>query len=79
MKLDIRNLMEYSGQGKCREGRCYCYCYREQLRTWDMSKNWAVTCDDDYFAIKWLGNNIKKLLYITNLIELLIQLYCKAS
>ena len=49
--LDIRVLMEYSGQGKCRmmkfpssdtAGR-----YREQLRTWATSRNWKVTRDDD--------------------------------
>ena len=63
--LDIRVLMEYSGQGKCREGRCYrgteCYSSdrysRDQLRTWSTSKNWEVTMmcnlsDLDFFSIK---------------------------
>ena len=46
--LDIRDLMEYSGQGKCREVRCYgdtADRYREQLRTWATSNNWTVTID----------------------------------
>ena len=48
--LDIRVLMEYSGQGKCKRVECYwdtAVRYREQLTTWTTSKNWAVTCDDD--------------------------------
>ena len=53
--LDIRDLMEYSGQGKCREVRCYvdaAHIYREQLRTWATSRNWEVTRDDTFFVIK---------------------------
>ena len=41
--LDIRSLMEYSGQGKCRVVRCYndtAPRFREKLRTWATSKNW---------------------------------------
>ena len=48
--LDIRELMEYNGQGKCRRVDCYCDTrdrYREQLRTWATSRNWEVTCDND--------------------------------
>ena len=47
--LDLRFLHEYNGQGKCREVRCRSYRidrYREQLRTWAMSRNWAVTRDN---------------------------------
>ena len=46
--LDIEALMEYSGQGKCREVVCYCDTadrYKEQLATWTTSRNWAVTLD----------------------------------
>ena len=63
--LDIRVLMEYSGQGKCKEVRCYrgTECYSgdryssDQLRTWSTSKNWEVTMmcnlsDLDFFSIK---------------------------
>ena len=49
--LDIRNLIEYSGQGKCRVVRCYsdtAQKYREKLRTWASSKNWEVISDDNY-------------------------------
>ena len=51
--LDIRDLMEYSGQGKCREMRCHNTAdrYREQLRTWAASKNWEVTRDDNILFI----------------------------
>ena len=53
--LDIRDLMEYSGQGKCRMVGCYnidtADRYREQLRTWAMSRNWRVT-DDLQFIIE---------------------------
>ena len=50
--LDIRSLMDYSGQGKCRGVWCYSYGsdrfrYREQLKTWAKSKNWEVMCDND--------------------------------
>ena len=48
--LDIRVLMEYSGQGKCKRVECYWDTserYREQLRAWTTSRDWAVTCDDD--------------------------------
>ena len=46
--LDIRDLMEYSGQGECRKVKCYGDTkgkYREQLRTWAESRNWEVTED----------------------------------
>ena len=46
--LDIRNLMEYNGQRKCRNVMCYWDTkdrYREQLRTWTKSRNWKVICD----------------------------------
>ena len=52
--LDIRDLMEYSGQGKCREVRCYgdtADRYREQLRTWATSNNWTVTNDQSHLFI----------------------------
>ena len=44
--LDIRDLMKYSGQGKCWVVRCLSDTadrYREQLRTWATNKNWEVT------------------------------------
>ena len=46
--LDIRVLMEYSGQGKCECIECKFDTaprYREQLRTWAMSKSWQVSLD----------------------------------
>ena len=46
--LDIRSLMDYSGQGKCRGVWCYSDSvdsYRKQLRTWASSKNWEVGSD----------------------------------
>ena len=52
--LDIMDLMEYSGQGKCRKVWCYCDTadkYREQLRTWSESRNWKVNRDDEYYFI----------------------------
>ena len=52
--LDIRAMMEYSGQGKCREVWCYddtVAKYRDQLRTWVTSRNWTVTNDEEsYFC-----------------------------
>ena len=45
--LDIRDLMEYSGQGKCRKVACHRNDrYRKQLRTWAESRNWEVTHDN---------------------------------
>ena len=49
--LDIRSLMDYSGQGKCRGVWCYSDSvdrYREQLRTWASSQNWEVGSDKEY-------------------------------
>ena len=49
--LDIRDLMKYSGQGKCSRvecGRDTAGRYRKQLKTWARSRFWKVTCDDDY-------------------------------
>ena len=43
--LDIRSLMDYSGQGKCSEVRCYSDLganFREQMSTWARSRNWVV-------------------------------------
>ena len=54
--LDIRVLMEYSGQGKCRVVKCIYHTgerYKHHLRTWAKSRNWTATDDDEYpFAIK---------------------------
>ena len=44
--LDIRGLMEYSGQGKCSKFVCYLDTadrYRKHLRRWAKGCNWAVT------------------------------------
>ena len=52
--LDIRDLIEYNGHGKCEEVWCYYDTadrYREQLRTWATSRNWEVTCDDSIFRL----------------------------
>ena len=54
--LEIRNLREYSGQGKCRRVWFYSDAvdrYREQLRIWAMNRNWRVIHDGKYdFSIK---------------------------
>ena len=54
--LEIRVLMEYSGQGKCRVVKCIYHTgerYKHHLRTWAKSRNWTATDDDEYpFAIK---------------------------
>ena len=50
MTLDIKALMEYRGQGDCGEVDCHMDTtdrYREQLRTWAASRNWALTYDYD--------------------------------
>ena len=62
VKLKIRDLMEYNGQGRCRVVKCFncqgkcrnVQCsnntaarYRDQLRTWATSRNWRVDCDDN--------------------------------
>ena len=49
--LDIRDLIEYDGQGKCRQvwtDRDTADRYREQLWTWARSKNWQVTLDKEH-------------------------------
>ena len=54
--LGIWDLMEYSGQGKCRKVRCHSIAadrYREQLRTWATSKNWTVHCDNKHCFQIW--------------------------
>ena len=51
MTLDIRDLLEYSGQGKCIWLECKGDTedrYREQLRTWATRRNWQWE-DDQYF------------------------------
>ena len=54
--LDIRELIEYNGQGKCKEVRCYNDTvprYIVQLKTWVMGRNWRVTCDCNWmFSIE---------------------------
>ena len=55
--IDIRILMEYSGQEKCREVECEddaATRYREYLRAWATSRNWSLTTyeeDENYFVI----------------------------
>ena len=57
--LDIRDLMEYSGQGKCRKVGCYsAQRYREHLRTWAACRNWEVTYDSNDIFIIARRNNI---------------------
>ena len=42
--LDISDLIEYSGQGKCRKWGFYkSNKYSDQLRTWATSRNWEAT------------------------------------
>ena len=48
--LDIRVLMEYNGQGKCRKLICYndaALRYNDKMRTWAKSKNWGVTINNN--------------------------------
>ena len=55
VSLDIQGFMGYGGQGKCRRVECYSETadrYKEQLRTWTMSRNWAVTWDGFSFTIE---------------------------
>ena len=42
LTLDIKAMIEYSGQGKCREVWCYIDIgvFKEDLRTWAQSRNW---------------------------------------
>ena len=43
--LDIRSLMEYSGQGKCRRIECHydtAARYSDELGTWATSRHWTV-------------------------------------
>ena len=44
LTLDIKAMIEYSGQGKCREVWCYIDTgvFKEDLRTWAQSRNWQV-------------------------------------
>ena len=48
--LDIRILIEYNGQGKCRVVECHFDTvsrYRERLRTWAKSRNWVVHISEE--------------------------------
>ena len=50
--LEIRVLMEYSGQGRCRRVECNfdpAEGYREQLKTWAKSRNWDVNRDNAHY------------------------------
>ena len=52
--LEIEALMEYSGQGECQEVACVddaATRYREDLRAWATSRNWAVTKIKNYINI----------------------------
>ena len=53
--LDINALIEYSGQGVCRDvnlvdcaGYQPAYRYREDLKTWARNRNWRVDVDDHH-------------------------------
>ena len=53
--LDIRVLIEYDGQGKCRRVDCYedtVDRYWEQLRIWATSRNWKVIDRGYEFSIE---------------------------
>ena len=44
--LDIEVLVQYSGQGKCRQVECRdgtAARYSDQLKIWATSRNWEVT------------------------------------
>ena len=55
--LDIEALVEYSGQGECREVTLFDDRYRDQMRTWARSKNWQVEID------KYPGFDVYSLCY----------------
>ena len=44
--LDIRALMEYSGQGKCGKVKCHAGRYSYQLSTWATNRNWSMNDED---------------------------------
>ena len=53
-RLNMEGLIEYNGQGKCKEVKCWYDTkdkYRKQLKTWAMSRDWKVTVDDKFFFI----------------------------
>ena len=55
--LDMRVLMEYNGQGKCREVELYydtANRYMEQLRTWTKNRNWEVNMEYCNFRVQRL-------------------------
>ena len=59
MTLDIRDLMEYNGQGKCSKVGCLddtADRYKEQLRTWATSNNW--TAEFDYQLRSFLAKRV---------------------
>ena len=52
--LEIRSLMEYSGQGECQEVGCYddtAARYRDKLRRWATSRNWVTNDERNYINI----------------------------
>ena len=52
VRIDIRAVMEYSGQGKCEVVKCFydsAARYKEDLRTWAQGRNWTVVFDDENF------------------------------
>ena len=49
--IDVRVMMKYNGQGKCRKVLLHAGTarrYKEQLRTWAMSRNWQVMSITDF-------------------------------
>ena len=59
VSLEIRDLIKYSGRGKCRRVECYINTAprssdQQELSIWAMSKNWKKNRVDMYFIIEKL-------------------------
>ena len=73
--LDIRVLMEYSGQGKCRKLICNYDAatrYREQLKTWATSRNSEVTLATSRNWEVTLDNYNNKFIIECKIVEIMI-------
>ena len=54
MRLHIQTLLEWDGRGRCGEVRCYndtWNTYKEEMKTWAVRVNWAVTEESDYWIV----------------------------
>ena len=52
MTLDITTLTKYSGKGKCSQIQCYERQFKEDMKTWAMSKKWITNDNTNTGALR---------------------------